>query len=40
MRLIGAKNFLETAKPGTLYRRFWLNKTEECLDLIERYNTN
>ena len=40
MRLIGAKNFLETVKPGTLYRRFWLDKTEECLDLIERYKTN
>lgn len=39
MRLIGAKKFLETVKPGTLYKRFWLHSTEECLDLIKRYES-
>lgn len=40
MRLIGAKEFLKTVKPGTLYKRFWLNTQEQCLDLITRYKTN
>lgn len=40
MRLIGAKEFLKTVKPGTLYSRFWLDTEKECLDLIHRYRAN
>ena len=37
MRLLGAKEFLKTVKPGTLCVEFWLSSEEECLNLIEDY---
>lgn len=37
MRLVGAKHFLKTVKPGTLYKRFWLYNEKQCLDLIKKY---
>ena len=35
MRLLGAKEFLRTVKPGTLCVEFWLDSEKECLQLIE-----
>lgn len=37
MRLLGAKEFLKTVKPGTLCVEFWLKNEKECLQLIEDY---
>ena len=36
MRLIGAKEFLKTVKPGTLCCEFWKNE-EICRNIIEEY---
>ena len=36
MRLLGAKEFLKTVKPGTLCIEFWSNK-QECHELIRNY---
>ena len=37
MRLIGAKQFLKTVRPGTLCVEFCLRSEKECLQLIEDY---
>lgn len=37
MRLIGAKEFLKTVKPGTLFMEFWMRNKQECLDLIKEW---
>ena len=37
MRLIGAKRFLETVKPGTLCVEFWEDTKEECLQIIKDF---
>lgn len=37
MRLLGAKEFLKIAKPGTLFLEFWLEDEDECLKLIADY---
>lgn len=37
MRLIGAKEFLNTVKPGTLCVQFWMNNKAECIDIINDY---
>lgn len=37
MKLLGAKEFLKTVKPGTLCVEFWLGSEEECLQLIQDY---
>ena len=34
MRLLGAKEFLKTVKPGTLCVEFWLDSEEECNPII------
>ena len=39
MRLLGAKEFLKTVKPGTLCIEFWKKSEEECLHLIKDYET-
>lgn len=35
MKLLGAKEFLRTVKPGTLCVEFWLSHEEDCLELIK-----
>lgn len=37
MKLLGAKEFLKTVKPGTLCVEFWLDSKEECFQLIEDF---
>ena len=37
MRLIGAKEFLNTVKPGTLCVQFWMRSVTECIELINDY---
>lgn len=37
MKLIGAKEFLETIKPGTLCIEFWEKSKEDCLKIVEEY---
>lgn len=37
MKLLGAKEFLRTVKPGTLCIEFWLKSESDCLHLIEDY---
>lgn len=37
MRLLGAKEFLKTVKPGTLCVEFWMSHAEDCLCLIEDF---
>ena len=39
MRLLGAKEFLKTVKPGTLCIQFWMNDETECFDLIKDYES-
>ena len=39
MRLLGAKEFLRTVKPGTLFVEFWRQSQQECLDLIKDYKS-
>ena len=39
MRLLGAKEFLRTVKPGTLCIQFWMNNEMECFDLIKDYES-
>lgn len=39
MRLIGAKAFLETVKPGTLFIEFWMHSEKECLEIIKDYKS-
>lgn len=40
MKLLGAKEFLKTVKPGTLCVEFWLDSEKECLQLIEDYKND
>ena len=37
MKLLGAKEFLKTVKPGMLCVEFWLKSEEECFQLIKDY---
>ena len=37
MRLLGARQFLETAKPGTLFIQYWENSKNECLKIIQDF---
>ena len=37
MRLLGAKEFLKTVKPGTLCVEFWEDDEEDCLEIIKEY---
>lgn len=37
MRLLGAKRFLETVKPGTLCVEFWEDTKEQCLQIIKDF---
>ena len=39
MRLLGAKEFLRTVKPGTLCIQFWMNNETECFNLIKDYES-
>ena len=39
MRLVGAKEFLRTVSPGTLFIQFWMNE-KRCYELIEDYNNH
>ena len=40
MRLLGAKEFLKTVKPGTLCLEFWCKDEKECASLIKDFLTN
>jgi len=40
MRLLGAKEFLKTVKPGTLCIEFWMKNEEECFELIKDYEND
>lgn len=35
MRLIGAREFLKTAKPGDLYYRYWCSRESACEEVID-----
>lgn len=37
MRLLGAKEFLKTVKPGTLCVEFWMSHDRDCLYIIEDF---
>ena len=37
MRLLGAKEFLKTVKPGTLCVEFWEDCEEQCLEIIKDF---
>lgn len=38
MKLVGAKEFLKSVKPGTLCVEFWEDNVEQCLQIIKDYN--
>lgn len=40
MKLIGAKEFLKTIKPGTLCVEFWEDSEEDCLKIIKEYQND
>lgn len=37
MRLLGAKEFLKTVKPGTLFISFWLDNAKQCFELARLF---
>ena len=37
MKLLGAKEFLKTVKPGTLFCEFWMNNEEDCFEIIKDF---
>ena len=37
MKLLGAREFLKTVKPGTLCIEFWEGNEEQCLQIIEDF---
>ena len=37
MRLIGAKEFLKTVKPGTLFIQYWKSNANECKEIIRDF---
>ena len=37
MKLLGAKEFLKTVKPGTLFFEFWMNNEENCFKVIKDF---
>lgn len=39
MRLLGAREFLKTVKPGTLFIEFWFDDEQECRELAENFKT-
>ena len=39
MRLLGARPFLKTVKPGTLFIEFWFSDESECQKLIDNFKS-
>lgn len=37
MKLVGAKEFLRLAKPGTVFVEYWMKDEDECFEIIKRF---
>ena len=37
MKLMGAKEFLKTAKPGTLFFELWMSHEKDCFEIIKDF---
>lgn len=37
MKLLGAKEFLKTVKPGTLFFELWMSHEEDCFEIIKDF---